>query len=381
MMTCLTISLATMVTLQDAAAQKDDHRPIDRRGAALAQAGSLTAEAARYLVAAQEKEGGWASQTGPGITCLVLKALIAEPTVGPKHAAVLRGVTFVAGFQRDDGGIYAAEGMLKNYETSVALSLFSALEKEEFAKRIADAQAFLKDIQWDENEGVSVDSPIFGGAGYGKHKRPDLSNTQMMLEALHDSGLSKDDPAYKKAIAFISRCQMMAESNDQNFAKGSTDGGFIYSPYNGGESKAGKHEVNGRLELRSYGSMTYAGFKSMLYAGLKKNDSRVAAAMDWIRRNWTLDHNPNMPGKRSLQGLYYYYHVFARAMQAWGEDVIVDKTGRKHDWRHELVEKLAKLQRRDGSWVNEADRWQEGFPPLTTAYAMLALQAVTADAR
>ncbi|MCH7873359.1 MAG: hypothetical protein IID33_16810, partial [Planctomycetes bacterium] len=146
-MTCLTIALATMVALQDAAAQKDDSRPIARPNAALVQAGSLTAEAARYLIAAQEKEGGWASQTGPGITCLVLKALIDEPTVGPKHAAVLRGVTFVAGFQRDDGGIYAAEGMLKSYETSVALSLFSALEQEDFAKRIGDAQAFLKDNQ------------------------------------------------------------------------------------------------------------------------------------------------------------------------------------------------------------------------------------------
>ena len=82
-----------------------------------------------------------------------------------------------------------------------------------------------------------------------------------------------------------------------------------------------------------------------------------------------------MPGKKSLQGLYYYYHVFARAMRAWGEDVIVDKAGRQHDWRRELAEKLEKLQRRDGSWVNEADRWQEGFPTLTTAYAMLALQA------
>ena len=371
----MAIVLAALVSVQIAAGQDDENRPIDRKSDLSRRAAEMTAEGARFLISAQEKNGGWASQAGPGVTCLVLKALINEPTVGPKHPSVQRGLKFVFRFQRDDGGIYSAEGLLKNYETSVALSLFSDLERDEFLKQIAAAQAFLKKNQWDEDENVSVDDPIFGGAGYGRHKRPDLSNTQMMLEALHDSGLSKDDPVYKNAMVFITRCQMMAESNDQPFAKGSTDGGFIYTPYNGGESKAGTREVDGRLELRSYGSMTYAGFKSMLYAGLKKDDPRVAAAMDWIRRHWTLDYNPNMPGKKSLQGLYYYYHVFARAMRAWGEDVIVDKAGRKHDWRRELAEKLAKLQRRDGSWVNEADRWQEGFPTLTTAYAMLALQA------
>ena len=123
------------------------------------------------------------------------------------------------------------------------------------------------------------------------------------------------------------------------------------------------------------GSMTYAGFKSMLYAGLSKDDRRVRAALDWIGRHWTLDHNPNMPERQSQEGLFYYYHVFGRALQAWGEDVVQDHAKRDHDWRHELVTKLAAIQREDGSWVNEADRWMEGHPALTTAYAMLALQA------
>jgi squalene-hopene/tetraprenyl-beta-curcumene cyclase len=197
----------------------------------------------------------------------------------------------------------------------------------------------------------------------------------MMLEALHDSGLSKDDPVYKKALAFIQRCQMRGESNDQAFAKGSSDGGFIYTPANGGESKVETLGVDGRKELRSYGTMTYAGFKSMLYCGLSRDDPKVKAALDWITRHWTLEHNPNMPEKQSKEGLYYYYHVFARAMAAWNADVIKDRSGREHNWRQELVAKLAKLQRDDGSWVNEESRWMEFSPALTTAYSMLALQA------
>jgi squalene-hopene/tetraprenyl-beta-curcumene cyclase len=253
--------------------------------------------------------------------------------------------------------------------------MLSVLKDPTYEPQAAGLQKFLKADQWDEGEGKTPADPFYGGAGYGHGKRPDLSNTQMMVEALHDSGLPPDDPAYKKALVFIQRCQMLGEISDQSFAKGSTQGGFIYSPVSGGESKAETVDVEGRAELRCYGSMTYAGFKSMLYAGLKPDDRRVQAALDWIRQHWTLEYNPNMPDKQSRQGLFYYYHVFARALQAWGEPTVRDRAGREHIWRQELVEQLAKTQRPDGSWVNDADRWMEGLPSLTTAYALLALQA------
>ena len=59
---------------------------------------------------------------------IALKALIQEPSIGPKHPAVQRGLEFVRRFQRDDGGVYSAEGLLKSYETSVALSMFAVLK-------------------------------------------------------------------------------------------------------------------------------------------------------------------------------------------------------------------------------------------------------------
>ena len=120
--------------------------------------------------------------------------------------------------------------------------------------------------------------------------------------------------------------------------------------------------------------MTYAGFKSMLYAKVDRNDVRVRRAVDWIRRHYTLDHNPNMPHAQSKEGLYYYYHVFARAMRAWGDETIRDADGVPHEWREELCKKLLSLQRDDGSWANEEDRWFEGNPHLVTAYSVLALQ-------
>ena len=54
-------------------------------------------------------------------------------------------------------------------------------------------------------------------------------------------------------------------------------------------------------------------------------------------------------------------------------DTLEDAAGQQHDWRRELTEKLASLQKSNGSWVNKAPRWYEGDPNLATAYAMLAL--------
>lgn len=345
------------------------------RDRARAEARKLLENGAKFLVSAQSADGSWNGDTGIGITCLALRALVQHPPAGPGNATVQRGVEWVVKQEREDGTLYSPDGLVKNYETSVALSMFAALGDDKHKAVMERMQKALLDGQWDENDGKSIDDPFYGGAGYGRGKRPDLSNLQFMLDALKDSGLPKDHPAYKKALVFVSRCQMLGEHNDQTFAKNSTDGGFIYSPANGGESKAGEVQVGDRTELRTYGSMTYAGFKSMLYAGLTKDDGRVKAALDWIGQHWTLEFNPNMPEKQSKEGLYYYYLTFARALGTWNEPIVRDKAGREHDWRSELVERLAKLQKDDGSWVNEADRWMEGSPALTTAYSMIALQA------
>lgn len=329
-----------------------------------------------YLVASQSADGGWQAfgKSHPAITALAINSLARDPAYGPDHPAARRGLAYLLNFSQSDGGVYVEDEGHKNYHTSVALMALASMKDPALADRIARAQNFLKEIQWDEGEGYETSHPWYGGQGYGRNKRPDLSNTQLMIEALHDSGLPPDDPAYKKAMIFISRCQMLDATNDQPFAQGSRDGGFVYTPANSGESMAGTDEVDGRPRLRSYGSMTYAGFKSLLYAKVDRDDPRIKAAVEWIRRHYTLDANPNMPGKQSKEGLYYYYHTFARAMAVWGEESVVDDRGVAHPWREELTRKLISLQKSDGSWVNDADRWFEGNPHLVTSYAVLALQ-------
>ena len=334
----------------------------------------------KYLVATQREDGGWEMRgiSDPAVTALAAKCFIQHPDYGPGHPIVRRAIDHVLTFRQPDGGFYIKDVGLDNYYTSVILMALSALHDSQRAADIRGAQRFLKKLQWDENEGYEANSPWYGGAGYGQHKRPDLSNTQMMLEALHQSGLPPDDPVYKKAMRFIERSQLLDETNDQAFADGRSDGGFIYTPVNDGESKAGLETVDGKVMLRSYGSMTYAGFKSMLYANVPRDDVRVRRALEWIRRYYTLDHNPNMPGKQSQEGLYYYYHVFAKALAAWGEPVVVGADG-EHRWREDLCRALIARQKPDGSWVNRADRWYESNPALVTSYAVLALQTALSE--
>ncbi|MCA9243929.1 MAG: terpene cyclase/mutase family protein [Phycisphaerales bacterium] len=335
----------------------------------------LMRRGAHFLIASQRDDGAWGTRESIGVAALATRALALSPDIGPRHPATRSGVKSVIRSQRKDGGIYSAGSLHQNYETSVAISMLAALKDETPRPELEKARDYVMREQWDESENRKPDDTFYGGAGYGGGMRPDLSNTQIMLDALHDSGLPQDDPAYAKAMVFVQRCQMRAETNDQPFARGAADGGFIYSPAGGGESKAGAvtDPDTADRRLRTYGTMTYAGFKSMLYAGLSKNDPRVQAAWDWIRDYYTLDHNPNMPETQSRQGLFYFYHVFARALAAWDDDVVVDRQGRRHEWRRDLVEHLEAAQRPDGSWVNEEDRWMEGNPTLATSFAMLAL--------
>ena len=126
---------------------------------------------------------------------------------------------------------------------------------------------------------------------------------------------------------------------------------------------AGKEADGG---LRSYASMTYAGLKSMIYAGLSREDPRVKAAFTYISHHYSVDENPGL----GQQGLYYYYHTFAKTMSVLETPTITDAAGVSHDWRSELISALAKRQQPNGSWVNPADRFMEGDPNLVTAYAL-----------
>jgi squalene-hopene/tetraprenyl-beta-curcumene cyclase len=323
-----------------------------------------------YLKSTQAEDGSWAP-TQPGVSGLVLYGLLSggAPVDDP---TVAKGLKHIETFIQPDGGIYAPDSSHRNYETSIIVMALQAANADgRYDATLEKAIAFLKGIQWDDKEGASPADPAFGGQGYGRSKRPDLSNTSFFLEALHAAGVSKDDDAFKNAVVFVSRCQNLeGEYNNTPFAAKINDGGFYYTPAAGGSSPAGTTPEGG---LRSYASMTYAGLKSMIYAGLSEDDPRVKAASDWIRKHYTLEENPGM----GQQGLYYYLHTYAKALDALKTEEFKDDSGTTHAWRKELADRLIGLQKSNGSWSNPTDRWMEGDPNLVTAYSLIALKYCT----
>ena len=330
--------------------------------------------AVNFLRTTQSDSGGWTSDQVPGISGLIVYSLLASGVLAD-DPMVAKGLKYLEGFVQDDGGVYYKKSNHRNYETAIALLAFNEANKTgRYDEMIAGAEKFLRRLQWDEGEGLETSDTAYGGAGYGGHSRPDLSNTQFLLEALKAAGAGPDDPAVQKALIFVSRTQNLeTEHNATPFAAKVDDGGFYYTPAAGGTSQAGTTANGG---LRSYGSMTYAGLKSMIYAGLTPDDPRVKAALEWIKRHYTLEENPGL----GQQGLYYYYHTFAKTLSVLGADVLVDADGVTHDWRQELAAELAERQKENGSWVNQADRWYEGDPNLVTAYALMALSQLEPQA-
>ncbi|RIK78936.1 MAG: hypothetical protein DCC67_11100 [Planctomycetota bacterium] len=331
------------------------------------RASELVDRGIAYLAGAQADDGSFSKGAGPAVTALVATAMI-ENGRSPSDPVVSRALAYVERHVRPDGGVYAEGSKYRNYETCLAIRCFSAANNGgKYDELLQRAEAYVKQAQWDEGEGHDKSSDYYGGAGYGSHNRPDLSNTTFLADALQAVGNGPDDPAVQRMLTFVSRCQNLeSEHNQSQFPTLNPDGGFYYTIAAGGSSQAGNTPNGG---LRSYGSMTYAGLKSMIFAGVDKNDPRVKAAVEWARRHYTLDENPGIGDA----GLYYYFHTFAKALDAMGEPTVVDAAGVEHDWRQELVEALAERQQDNGSWVNANSRWLEGDPNLVTGYALLAL--------
>lgn len=362
-----------------------------------AKARAAVDKAVAFLRDAQNEDGSWTPRVGPAVTALVAAGMLRDPDISRDDPAVAKAIAFVVAQQKQDGAIY--DRILPNYNTAISLMALGQVADQPGMRSIINkAQQYLVTAQWKpgmtdpQGNPITAEHPYYGGAGYGNHGRPDMSNTTMMLEGLYDSGFDCTDPAFKRALVFLQSCQGV-ESNERFDDRIVQNGGFIYSNSvnkdNIGtvESRANPQQIDrvrdGKSmtvdKVRPYGAMSYAGFKSYIYAQLQRDDPRVLAVRDWIANHYDLSHNVGMPSEVKMQGYYYYLYVFGRAMGAWGEPTITTADGRTHDWANDLVDTLVSRQRPDGSWLNEADRYMEGDPNLVTAYCLNALQMALAS--
>jgi squalene-hopene/tetraprenyl-beta-curcumene cyclase len=326
-------------------------------------------QGANFLKTTQAADGSWTSPDAPGISGLVTFSLL-QSGVPASDPVVAKALKHLESYIQPDGGIYNPKSHHGNYETAICVLAFQAANQGgKYNDLIKKADQYLRKLQWDDSENCDKSDVKFGGAGYGRTgDRPDLSNTSFFLDALQAAGAKKDDPAVQNALVFLSRCQNLeSEYNTTPFSAKVNDGGFYYTPAAGGNSQAGNTDNGG---LRSYASMTYAGLKSMIFAGLTPDDKRVKAALEWITKHYSVSDNPGL----GQQGVYYYFQVFAKSLSTAGMDYVKDDQGKSHDWRKELAEHLFEVQQTNGSWLNKNDRWYEGDPNLATAYTLMALK-------
>ena len=363
------------------------------------------ASAAEWLAAQQDAGGSWKmgapgkEAPSPSYTALIVGSLsnAPEPLRARFKPVTDKGVAFLLSKVNKDGsfGEGPSGSFLKTYTTAIALLGLSGVERTPaIADAIRGAQAYLKQNQL--KEGLHR-----GGLGYGDEPKPgpngeppkktgNLSVTGFAADGLKASGLPQDDEFWTLVVEFVRKCQNSAEVNSDpafvaelkkaGLAVGN-DGGLYYQPTADAKaSPAGTKKIADKEVIQSYGAMTYDGIKTYLYAGLAKDSPEVRAAVDWVRKNWTLDAHPGFAfddtRRTHLRGLYYYYLLMGRALDAYGENPFATFDGRKHDWAAELGEQLLKLCRESKMWRNENSAWYEGDPVLVTSYVLMTLDVL-----
>jgi squalene-hopene/tetraprenyl-beta-curcumene cyclase len=377
-----TLLLTAAALLAPALFAAEDPIPRDPRKLSLRNEIQLAIDKGlRFLKTQQKEDGSWsdADPNHPALTALPLVAFQREPSgkyMKEQPEFMRKGYAFIRTKAQPDGGIYTRG--LSNYNTSTALMalLNSGDPKDEPLLKAA------KDFIVGQQAKGMTDPSLDGGISYGptgtSRQHPDLDNHLVGIEALRAYQAARKNVEgegkqlnWQAAIDFISRSQNLTATNKEKWASDdpANKGGFVYFP---GDSKAGEMKLpDGRVALRSYGSMSYAGLLSFIYADVKKDDQRVVAALDWLKKNYTLKENPGM----ERAGLFYYYHLMTKALAAADVKTLETPNG-KVDWASELALKLINTQAGDGSWVNDTARWMEKDPVLVTTYCVLSLEII-----
>ena len=344
---------------------------------------------ASFLLRSQNSNGWWSTPEQPAVTGLVLTALNLEPSgrfQRNRSSELNRAYDFILTSAKPDGSIQRSG--LANYNTSLCLVALATAGDSNFIPVILSARRYLAGTQIDFGVRGTNDTPFDGGVGYGsKYQHSDMNNTLTAIEAmrLSEGVVPKDRPGpptpdsdidWASVAHFLQNCQNLPSHNQADWVSQDPKerGGFVYYP---GLSMAGgvTNAATGRVALRSYGSMSYGGLLSYIYARVDKDDPRVTAVLDWLRSNYTLAENPGM----DQQGYFYYLHLMTKALAAAGQQKLKLAAGVEVDWRTEVANRLLKLQKPDGSWVNPEPRWWEADPVLVTSYAMMTLEILHAQ--
>jgi hypothetical protein len=366
------------------------------------------ARAQEYLWNAQQEDGSWRSEQyavmrwGQSLTPFVLHTLLSVPRKGASEHVddILRSLDFIRQNVDEDGAIGRADPDILEYPVySTVYSLLcvsrvhddrvlhfqaSVLGDAKYAQLRARMASFLSSAQFDKGDGFTSMNPAYGGWGFDIAKSPgdpghmDLAHTRRALQAIvpfFQSMVPRKRPDLERAQRFLAVVQKRPDTLAiQPLPEGVErpkeipfDGGFYFSPVVLQANK-GRLEKDGNY-WRSYATATCDGILALLAAGVPKDDERVVAAVKWLREHTDIDYPQGIPTDypepwgEALQ--FYHYAVRAEVYAALGFPAAEKRA---------LAEKVAALQRADGSFVNEkSPLMKEDEPLLSTALAVVAL--------
>ncbi len=329
-----------------------------------------------WLAAEQNPDGSWSNTNFPALTALPMMAFINSDYPG-KGKVLDKASKFLLSCVQKDGGIYIDNtvrkgGGLSNYNTSISMLALYMMKNPSFNQTILNARIFVAKSQ------LFGDTEFAGGFGYDSARNrnyTDLLNTYYAVQAMSlTKGIEESRPSNETKASidwsgvrkYIEKMQNKPDTGEDNA------GGFFYKP---GESKAGTTNINNKVVLRSYGSITYAGIMALLYSDVSRDDPRVISALDWASNHWTLEENPNMGD----QGLFFFYNIITKTLDAANVNVITTPNNQHINWKKQMAEKLISTQKVEngkGYWLNDTGRFWENDKVLDTAYSLTALEAL-----
>lgn len=356
------------------------------------RAEGAAASGAAFLVARQDPDGAWRSQTygflreGWALTAACTKALVYLPLDARGAQARERGLAFLAGAVGPDGAIDGARLNLAYpvYTCALAaLALSSAPGDPERWRAPREAWLeLLSSHQLGPALGWNEEDAAHGGWSYAATPlrkgadgpfEADLSSTLFALGALRANGVPPDDARIQSALRFVERCQNLPlEGEDSDVTR--DDGGFFLSPSVALQNKAGgTRPTPRRLRANSYGSPTADGLRALLRCGLAPDHPRVRSARAWLERNFDAARVPAAgddarPGELEAAWTYWSWSS-AHALVECGAFEL-EGGG---DWSSELVAELCARQLPDGSWSNPHTLLKEDDPLVATPMALAAL--------
>ncbi len=374
---------------------------------------------ARWLAERQDSKGSWRRTEGQEpeapITSLAVRALAGLPADRRPGLAdpTARGLAWLLALQSRGGAIVGDPLRIhfRNYTTALTLqsaALVSATDarqpEETYAKARQAMVDYLVTAQFGASEGSYSDfdfrhggwnyhDPLDGaalpqtgprplgsagmlppGQGQGTLVRADISVASYVAEGLARGGLPADSPVWGRLRLYLHRTQNLSDPAASMDKQSLLDGGFAFSPR---EGKAGRTDFpDGDIVFRPYGSSTADGLRTLLRAGLTREDAPVRLAAEWLALHFTVTKNPNFSDTIRVpfdRGIYFYYLAsLADALASYGQ-VPLTAGAETLDWPRDIVLRLAVLQGEDGAWRNQESVMNEDDPVIATAFALIAL--------